>query len=92
MDRAKRLEKEYGDSQALEAIANGFNVDEEFWQNFLMVLNNTEALSALLGIPAIKINKWRGRITKYLTKHLETTGEDYEVKKKRKFIDTSDFE
>ncbi len=92
MDRARRHEKEYEDAQALEAIRNGMNLDENFWQNFISVLNNTEALSNLLGVPAIKMNKWRGRIAKYLTKHLETSGDEYEVKKKRKFVDVSDFE
>ena len=92
MDRSRRLEKENEDKQAMEAIANGMNIDENFWQNFMMVLNNTEALSSLLGIPAIKLNKWRSRVSKYLTKYLEDSGEDFDVKRKRKFVDVSDFE
>jgi hypothetical protein len=93
MDRARRMEKEYTDEQALEAIQNGLNVDENFWQNLLMVLNNTEAFSNLLGIPAIKMNKWRGRIQKYLTKYYEQHGEpEIDLKKKRKFVDISDYE
>jgi len=92
MERSKQFDKEYQDSQALEAIQNGINVDENFWNNFLAVLNNTEALSNLLGVPAIKMNKWRGRIIKYLTKHLEDSGEQVDLKKKRKLIDISDFE
>jgi hypothetical protein len=92
MDRSRRLEKENEDKQAMEAIANGMNIDENFWQNFMMVLNNTEALSSLLGVPAIKLNKWRSRVSKYLTKYLEDSGEDFDVKRKRKFVDVSDFE
>jgi hypothetical protein len=92
MDRARRLEKEYVDEQAMEAIQNGINVDEEFWQKFQMLLNNTEALGNLLGIPAIKMNKWRGRVQKYLTKYYEDHGEELDLKKKRKFVDIDDFE
>lgn len=92
MERSKKFDKEHEDSQALEAIQNGINVDENFWQNFLAVLNNTEALSNLLGVPAIKMNKWRGRVQKYLTKYLEDSGDDIDLKKKRKLVDISDYE
>jgi hypothetical protein len=92
MDRARKHEQEYVDGQALEAITNGMNVDENFWANFLSVLNNSEALSNLLGIPSVKMNKWRGRIQKYLTKYYDTQGEEPDLKKKRKFVDISDID
>jgi hypothetical protein len=92
MDRSRKFDQEYQDSQAMEAISNGMNVDENFWQNFIALLNNTEALSALLGTPSIKMNKWRGRIQKYLRKYLEESGEETDLKKKRKLVDISDYE
>jgi hypothetical protein len=91
MDRYKKDNKEYIDSQSMEAIRNGMNLREDFWQDFIAVTNNAEALSALLGIPAIKISKWNGKVKKYLTKYYEEEGEQVDLKKKRKFINTSDF-
>jgi hypothetical protein len=38
------------------------------------------------------MNKWRNRIQKYLTKYYETQGEEPDLKKKRKFVDVSDFD
>lgn len=84
--------KEFDDAQALEAIQNGMNISETFWDDFLSVMNNSEALASLLGVPSFKINKWRGRVTKYLTKYYEQdTVTDYDVKKKRKLVDTEDY-
>ncbi len=88
----KDSHKEYEDSQALEAIQNGMNINPAFWEDFLGVMNNSEALAALLGIPDFKINKWRGRINKYLTKFYEQDEiSEYDLKKKRKLVDTNDF-
>ena len=92
MERARKHEQEYIDSQSIEAIQNGINQDENFWANFLSVLNNTEALGSLLNIPPIKMNKWRSRIQKYLNKYYENQGEEPDLKKKRKFVDVSDFD
>jgi hypothetical protein len=84
--------KEFEDSQALEAIQNGMNISETFWDDFLAVMNNSEALSSLLGIPSFKINKWRGRVSKYLTKYYEQEDvTEYDIKKKREFVDTEDY-
>lgn len=84
--------KEYEDRQALESIQNGMNINPNFWDDFLSVMNNSEALSSLLGIPSFKINKWRNRISKYLTKYYEQDDvSEYDLKKKRKLIDTKDF-
>jgi hypothetical protein len=91
MDRYKKDNKDYIDSQCMEAIRNGMNLREDFWQDFIAVTNNAEALSILLGIPAIKISKWNSKIKKYLTKYYEEEGHEVDLKKKRKFIDTSDF-
>lgn len=91
MDRNKRFEEQEKDQKALEAIQMGMNIREDFWQDFLMLLNDTDALSALLGIPAVKMNKWYSRVGKYLTKYYDAEGEIPDIKKKRKLIDTDDF-
>lgn len=84
--------KEYEDGQAIEAIQNGMNINPNFWDDFLAVMNNSEALASLLGIPSFKIYKWRGRISKYLTKYYEQEDvSEYDIKKKRKLVDTDDF-
>jgi len=64
---AYREEKTHSnDRKAVEAIRNGLNVSEDFWDNFLLVLNNSGALSELLGVPTTKIASWRSRVQKYL--------------------------
>lgn len=91
MDRNKQSDQEEKDQKAMEAISMGMNIREDFWQDFLMLLNDTEALSALLGVPSIKMNKWYSRVGKYLTKYYDQEGEQVDIKKKRKLIDTDDF-
>ena len=92
MDRNRRSEEQFKDEKALEAIKMGINIREDFWQDFLMLLNDTESLSALLGIPAVKMNKWYSRVGKYLAKHYDTDDGTFDIKKKRKLIDTKDFD
>lgn len=56
------------DDKAMEAIRNGINVREDFWEDFLLVINNSGALSVLLDIPATKIGAWSQRVKEALDK------------------------
>lgn len=56
------------DDKAMEAIRNGINVREDFWDDFLLVINNSGALSVLLDVPATKIGAWHQNVKQALDK------------------------
>lgn len=59
-------EKNYEDEKIKDLINLGKKIDESFWDNFLIVLNKTEAFGILFGIPEEKISKIHRTIKKYL--------------------------
>jgi hypothetical protein len=56
------------DDKGMEAIRNGINIRDDFWNDFLLVINNAGALSELLDIPVTKIGSWHSRIKQALDK------------------------
>ena len=56
------------DDKAMEAIRNGINVREDFWDDFLLVINNSGAMSVLLDVPVTKIGAWHQRVKGALDK------------------------
>ena len=94
MDSFKKSKKELEDRMAMDAIKNGMNIDENFWKNFLLLLNSPESLSKLFGVPSHKVTEWYGRVSKYLNKFLDSDESDLveKPKKKKRLIKTSDFE
>lgn len=54
------------DDKAMEAIRNGINVREDFWDDFLLVVNNSGALSVLLDVPVTKISAWHQKVKEAL--------------------------
>jgi hypothetical protein len=93
MDHEKRRSKEEEDRLAIEGIKDGLSIDDDFWKNFIMLLNNPENVSKLLGVSPVKISSWYSRIQKYLEKYLTNTDYD-EIKtlNKRRMVDTSDLD
>lgn len=59
---------DHADDKAMEAIRTGINVREDFWDDFLLVINNSTALSELLDIPTTKISSWHSKIKSALDK------------------------
>ena len=53
---------------SLDAIKNGINIREDFWDDFLLLINNSTALAELLDIPETKISSWRNIIKNKLDK------------------------
>lgn len=53
-------------SQAMEAIRSGMNLRKEdcgdFWDDFITVCGNADALSKLLDVPKETITGWPGKI------------------------------
>lgn len=56
------------DDKAMSAIRTGIGVREEFWEDFMAVINNSEGLSALLDIPSVKIGSWHEKVKNVLEK------------------------
>jgi len=49
-----------------DLIQLGKKIDESFWDNFLIIINNTDAFSILFDIPEEKISNIYRKIKKYL--------------------------
>ena len=75
------------DEGAIAAIKTGLNVNETFWQDFILVLNNSEGLSALLDTPIEKIITWRKNIENAIAVVEEREGK-IEFKKNKKLLKT----
>lgn len=50
--------------QELELIKSGLNLKGDFWDNFLIICNNSKALSKILDVPEHKIHGWTSKISK----------------------------
>lgn len=66
--QANKLNKSHAESKASSAIRTGIGIREDFWDDFLSVINNSEGLSELLDIPVTKISSWHSRIQEELDK------------------------
>jgi hypothetical protein len=60
--------KEHNTDAAIGAIFTGLNVADDFWDNFILVCNNKEGLSALLKINPDKVALWPLSIKQNLEK------------------------
>lgn len=74
------------DTEAMEAIRIGLNIRENFWDDFLALLNNAEALSELLDVPSYKISGWYAKITMALKQVQDADQSEDEHSNKRKLI------
>jgi hypothetical protein len=61
-------EKTPHDDKAMSVIRTGIGVNDEFWDNFLLVINNSEGLSQLLDVPTTKISSWHDKVKHVLDK------------------------
>lgn len=52
--------------KGMQAIKSGLEMDEGFWENFLKLCGNTEAMSDLLEVGPDKITRWHSRVRKFL--------------------------
>jgi hypothetical protein len=80
---------EKDDDQAMQAIRTGQNVskDSNFWEDFITVTGNADAMSALLGIPKERITGWASKIRSLVAKVEEM--DDHTTKKpKHQIINT----
>jgi len=78
--------KEHNIDAAIGAIFTGFNVADDFWDNFILVCNNKEGLAALLKISPDKIALWPLLIKQNLEK--AKSEKNPEAKEKTHILDT----
>lgn len=57
-----------GEDRSVSAIETGLGIDEEFWDKFLRLLNNSDSVSELLDVPTTTISKWHDRIKSAIEK------------------------
>lgn len=75
------------DDKAMSAIRTGIGVRNEFWDDFLLVINNSEGLSELLDVSVTKISTWHEKIKKCLEK-VQNADSEPEQKKNSKVVKT----
>lgn len=73
--------------KSLEAIRMGINIRDDFWEDFLKLVNNAEALSDLLDVPLTKISKWR-QIIKQAKEKVSDMDSNVKAKKNLKLMKT----
>jgi hypothetical protein len=69
------------EEKGLEAIKAGLNISPDFWENFINITANAEAMADLLEVPQHKVASWGQKIRTSLEKVGNTgdTGEKSEV-------------
>jgi hypothetical protein len=75
------------DSKEMSAIRTGLGIDANFWDNFLLVINNSEGLSELLDVPEMKILNWGQKIKQVLDQVKDVDGSPV-VHDKQKLLKT----
>lgn len=77
--------KEDLDSQKseLKAIRNGLGIRESFWEDFLALLNNAEAVASLLNVSPEKVGTWTNLIKQGLKEVHDSDNEIVPKNKKR---------
>jgi hypothetical protein len=65
----KKFKDYIKDKKDHNIILTGLNVDENFWNNFLLVLNNSSGLSDLLSVSKSKILTWNKKVKDAMKDH-----------------------
>ncbi len=77
------------ESLSMKAIRTGINIRDGFWDDFLLVLNNREAMSELLGVTTEQISSWAVIIKDNLAK-IEDADQIDDKEVRTKVLDTGD--
>ena len=80
-----KFEKYLKEKEKNNVIETGKNINDSFWEDFLLVLNNSSGLSSLLGVPRSKIITWNKKIKEALK---ENKQKEINLSKKHKMIKT----
>lgn len=50
------------ETKSMLAIRNGIGIRSNFWEDFLSLLNDSESVAELFGIPIEKVSTWRNKV------------------------------
>lgn len=75
------------ENNELKSIRNGIGIKKEFWNDFLLLLNDTESVSDLLDVPLEKVSTWRDKINKAINK-VEEEDKTLVAKERKKMLKT----
>jgi hypothetical protein len=79
------------DEKAMSVIRTGLNLRKsdcgDFWDDFVTVCGNAEAMAALLDVPREKITSWAGKIHELIAR---VDGEDTTKTTKSEMLPTGD--
>jgi len=82
------------EGQAMEAIRSGLHLRKkdcgDFWEDFIAVCGNADAMSALLEVPKEKVTGWHNKIREMLDKADEADNDSEKSGKKREQIPTGE--
>jgi hypothetical protein len=79
------------EDRTTSVIRSGIGIRDNFWEDFISILNNSEGLSELLDVPTTKISEWHERISKALEKVNQIDGEQKPMDNV-KLLKTGDFD
>ncbi|MHA1949715.1 MAG: hypothetical protein ACW99G_06965 [Candidatus Thorarchaeota archaeon] len=75
------------ETKAMEAIRNGMNIRKpecgDFWEDFISVSGNADAMADLLEVPKEKITSWGSKIRDLLEKVKQADGEESDSENSR---------
>jgi hypothetical protein len=79
------------DTLSMKAVRAGLHIRDDFWNDFINVCNQPEAVADLLGVRSEQVAGWGHRIRTNLDKVLEADNNgDGEEKPKHKLLPTGD--
>jgi hypothetical protein len=81
----KKFQNYIEEKEINNVIETGKNINDSFWEDFLLVLNNSSGLSSLLGVPRSKIVTWNKKIKEALKQNKQ---KEINLLKKHKIIKT----
>jgi hypothetical protein len=64
------------EEKGLEAIKAGLNISPDFWENFINLCGNADAMADLLEVPRHKVSGWSQKIRTSLDKVGNTSNTD----------------
>lgn len=75
------------EDKAVSVIRTGIGIRDQFWDDFLQVINNSDGISELLGVPITQISGWHSKIKQALDKVKEADSSP-ELQDKGKLLKT----
>ena len=84
-DTMQRLKEDtFQDDKSMEAIRTGNNIRDDFWDDFISLTNNSDAVAELLGVRTDQVTGWSAKIKDTISrvqKSDQNDGDDDQDKK-----------